>query len=352
MLEMHFGERTMGELPISLLVSAHNMTKKRDELLGCLHGDLFDVSALKIPLVNGSTPLMDGAMATTSIPGVFEPHLLNGSHYRDNGAIVSAGQIHKELDAALKARQRALHAAIRGSAVESIKSAFGSIARHTLGGARTLASTDNAVVRTLFFGTGDLSDMPYDHARQQRAGFMAAVSPNEYSSLHATKRSAQEQDRRDMERHYDPQTMAVTGSPAITSFNRSIIPRPGTDEIHKFPSSNPMDCTPANLHKVFYVAALNVADNTAKLAGTLHEIATTRFAQGSIDQAEHTHLRRAADRIGKEDPWPVLNQLMVTDANGQGVYTDHSQKHRKDIAWPHMRKAAARTQPQILPAVA
>ncbi len=340
MLAPRYGDTTMSDLPVSLVLSAHNMTKKRDELLGRLDSRLFDTGALAMELVNGTTRLIDGVMAGTSIPSVFMPYTVKGSHYRDNGMVISAGLIHKELDAALKARQQALHAGNINPDIS--RRGFLSFGRAGAAPAkfRTLANTDHALVRTLFLGTGDMSELPYTPERQVHAGFFGAIDNAEYSTLHATKAGAWAQDRRDMARGYDPASMAATGMPAITPINRSIIPRQGTEEERLFPTSNPLDCTPANLHKIFYVAALNVADNVGKLGAMLHEIAVTRYAQGDIDADEYRKSCADAHRIATQDPWPILERIMVTDRNGQEIYNRYSQEKRRRVRWPRLEAVA------------
>lgn len=322
-LAPHFKDNVMNNLPLSILVAAHNMDRKLNFWFGRMDPDLFNEKALKAPLINGTTPLLHAAMATTSIPGVFRPWEFNGEHYRDFGPAISAGNAHKELDAALQARWMEQARARRSQPMnrrEALRLGFGRASGHLH---RTLANAESAVVRTLFLGTGDLNDLPYTKAVQNNAGFMGAVDDQEYSVMHMVKRHAQQEERADMERYFDDKTIRATGRPAITRINKSLVwSKDDPLDRETFPSLTQTDCSPANLQKVFYFAGLNLEQHMTTIAAALQEITTNQLAQGKIPPAEYDRMSAICASIARESPWQILEQekIMVTDANGAEIY--------------------------------
>ena len=333
-LAPHFRDQVMNDIKPSILVAAHNMEHKRNFWFGRMDGDTFDEKALKYPLINGTTPLLDAAMATTCIPGVFRPWEFNGAHYRDFGPAISAGKAHKELDSALQAKRAELIRARRGQPMnrrDALRLGFG---RSSSNGPRTLENADGAVMRTLFVGTGDLTGLPYTKAVQNNAGFLGAVNDGEYSMLHMVKQNAQQEERADMERYFDAQTMRATGMPAITRINKSLVwDKSDPMQRETFPSLTQMDCTPGNLQKVFYFAGLNVEQHMTTIAAVLQEITINQLAQGKIDQPEYDRMSAICMAIAKESPWRILEErnILVTAHNGPGIY----EKHRAHLVDPH-----------------
>jgi len=322
----HFLEKTLSDMPATVLIAAHNMEQKLNFWFGRMDPALFDESALKNPLLNGTTRLMDVAMAATSIPGVFHPWEVNGEHYRDFGPGISAGKIHKEVDAALQKRFRQMAQARRGTPMSRREALSFRFARNTRGGPRTLENADGAVVRTLFVGAGDVSKLPYTKAKQFKAGIMGAMSDDEYSTLHLIKQSAAQEERADMEMFYDDKTIAATGRPAITRINKSLVWKEGDeDERASFPSLKQMDCSPANLQKLFVFAALSLQQNLPKLAEVLREITINQVAQGRIQQDEYERMIGICDAMATENPFDLLKQegILVTAENAREIYERH-----------------------------
>jgi hypothetical protein len=331
-LSPHFGGKVMNDVPGSLLIAAHNLDKKRDEFLGKLDKTLFDERAMKMTFINGSTPLIDGPMASSSIHGVFHPYVVHGQSYGDNGTVITAGHVNREIDRCLKARQKGLHAARPRRSRFDLSAIFGAKAARP---PKTLANTDNAVVLTLFLGTGDLSALPYDRQTQIRAGLLGIFDDKQYGLLHAYKRSTQQHDKATMEDHYDPHTSAATGLPAITSVNRSLIPEDGNlQQAACFPSTEQLDCSPKNLHKMSAFATdYYVPENRGTVARFLDVVARNQFAQGAIGEEEHTHLRKACEVLAGPLQNDVLDDLRITDQTGEAVF----QKYRPPVPAPAAR---------------
>ena len=46
--------------------------------------------------------------------------------------------------------------------------------------------------------------------------------------------------------------------------------------------------------------------------------------QGMIHQATHRKMCHEAETIALQDPWPVLERIIVTDRNGPDIYARYS----------------------------
>lgn len=340
MLEPYFQDKTMSDAVTSLLIASYNVTKRKSVAFGRLDSDLFTEDALKLNLINGKTSLLSGAMATSSVHGIFMPYEFNGNQFRDSGNVASAGHIHKALDFSLKAKFAATRQPKKENILDWVRNMLPDQIQNYLpaapssDGPLTLANADHAVVRTLFLGTGDVRDLPESPAHR-RGGMMGAFDDNQFNFLHMNKHHVMEQDALDMERYHDVETKALIGKPAMTIINRSIVPQLGTDEVGKFPAPNPLLCTETNLQKVFYVAGLNVADNNVVLADFLREAVVAQHRQGKFrEDGVYDKLLGVCDAIAKDKVWDTLDkhEILVTAQNGPSIYNHFSQEKKRKTA--------------------
>jgi hypothetical protein len=160
------------------------------------------------------------------------------------------------------------------------------------------------------------------------------VNDHEYGGLHLLKKTAYKTAFDAVKDLHDARTIAATGRPAVTTINKSLVRQPGNAfEKEHFPSLSQMECTPENLHKVFYFAALSAEQNRLNLAAILTENSKNQLAQGEIDKDEYEYRMPRIEKMSARDAWPTLENIIVTDKNGPEIYKRLSVKPKKQAVY-------------------